>query len=105
MRSLSYGTKLEVNFVVKKFLELPAKEKKRLYALTKKKDEKSMVEVGVSLLALLVKNSEEMGKFAGPFDLWPVFPDDAPHKAALFWKYFRDNLIKVKGDICINPAT
>jgi len=105
MHNLCSGSKFEINFVVKKFLELPAKEKERLYVLTKKGDAESMIEVGVFLLMLLVNNPEEMGKFVGPFDLWAVFPDQAPHKSALLWKYFKENLIKVDGDIRITPAT
>src|SRR4030042_2765583 len=102
---LDSGAKLETNFVIKKFLELPVREKERLYALAQKEDEESVVEVGITLLALLVKNAVEMGKFAGPFDMWAVFPDDAPHKAALFWRYFKENSVNVDGDIRITPAT
>ncbi len=101
------GAKLELNFVIRKFLELPGAEKERLYVLTQIGGEDSMDEAGTALLALLVNNREEMAKFAGqpPFKLWAVFPEDAPCKAVLFWQYFKDNLTKRNGDIRIASAT
>jgi len=101
---LNAGAKMEMNFVVKKFNELPEEDREKIYAFIKSKDFASITEVGLFLLLLLLKNLEEMARFAGPFDLWAVFPDDGPHKAVLFLQYFRENLNKREGSVYIEPV-
>jgi hypothetical protein len=101
MDYMDYVEKQEINFIIKKFHELPIGTQAEIYDQINSTDKEMIVRGGTSLLNLLLDNSKEFAKSVGELDDWIVWKDHRAQKAAWAGNYFRRHLKKTDSDFTI----
>jgi len=106
---LRIGDRLEINFTISKFRELPMEDQVRLANLIRESPENSTnyIDAGcevfdlaseapiMELTEFVKNNSPEMGFVT----LYIILPKDCPAKARITTKYFRENLSPEKDSV------
>lgn len=83
----------EINFIVKKFMELPEKEKEEIYYQMKCSQSEKQFEAAKVLIKLITDNTVEMAKSVdSAFDTWIIFEETVFGKLRYIIAYFRTHL-------------